>query len=66
MKTTQDKIQDFYDFMSRVVDTPLQSTETITEDEDGYELDEDGNRLSCCGDVLDPDFMICPSCKEHC
>ena len=66
MKTTQDKIQDFYDFMSRVVDTPLQSTETITEDEDGYELDEDGNRLICCGDVLDPDFMICPSCKEHC
>jgi hypothetical protein len=66
MKTTQDKIQDFYDFMSRVVDTPLQSTETITEDDDGYELDEDGNRLSCCGDILDPDIMLCPSCKEHC
>ena len=35
-------------------------------DSEGYDLDEDGNRLSCCGDVLDPDFMICPTCKEHC
>lgn len=21
---------------------------------------------SCCGDELDKDYMICPSCKEHC
>ena len=21
---------------------------------------------SCCGDVLDKDYMICPTCKEHC
>ena len=21
---------------------------------------------SCCGDVLDKDIMICPTCKEHC
>jgi len=21
---------------------------------------------SCCGDILDKDLMICPSCKEHC
>ena len=34
-------------------------------DFEGYELDEDGRRLSCCGDVLDPDVMICPICKEH-
>ena len=40
--------------------------EIPTEDAEGYELDEDGNRLSCCGDILDEDFMICPSCKEHC
>jgi hypothetical protein len=20
----------------------------------------------CCGEVLDTDWMICPSCKEHC
>ena len=22
--------------------------------------------FSCCGDELDKDFMICPSCREHC
>ena len=21
---------------------------------------------SCCGDPLDKDYMICPSCREHC
>lgn len=21
---------------------------------------------SCCGDVLDKDWMLCPTCKEHC
>jgi hypothetical protein len=21
---------------------------------------------SCCGDILDKDIMICPTCKEHC
>lgn len=21
---------------------------------------------SCCGDILDKDIMMCPSCKEHC
>ncbi len=21
---------------------------------------------SCCGDPLDKDYMMCPSCKEHC
>ena len=30
-----------------------------------YDHDEDGNMISCCGDVLDPDYMICPSCGEH-
>jgi hypothetical protein len=24
------------------------------------------NQYSCCGDILDPDYMICPTCKEHC
>ena len=23
-------------------------------------------QISCCGDELDKDIMICPSCKEHC
>ena len=21
---------------------------------------------SCCGDILDKDLMICPTCREHC
>ncbi len=35
-------------------------------DSEGYELNENMERTSCCGDVLDPDIMMCPSCKEHC
>ena len=31
-----------------------------------YDRDQDGNILSCCGDILDEDVMICPTCKEHC
>jgi hypothetical protein len=23
-------------------------------------------KYSCCGDELDDDYMICPSCGEHC
>lgn len=30
-----------------------------------YDRDEDGNLISCCGDILDHDIMICPTCKEH-
>ena len=37
-----------------------------TTDSEGYDLDEDGNRLSCCGTPLDPDYMICSECREHC
>jgi len=28
------------------------------------ELENEG--ISCCGDELDPDIMICPTCEEHC
>ncbi len=35
-------------------------------DADGYDLNENMERLSCCGYVLDNDIMMCPSCKEHC
>jgi len=31
----------------------------------GYR-DENGTLLSCCGDILDENRMICPTCKEHC
>ena len=30
-----------------------------------YDLDEEGNKLSCCGEILDEDIMICPKCQEH-
>ena len=30
-----------------------------------YDRDDDGNLISCCGDILDEDIMICPTCKEH-
>lgn len=32
---------------------------------DPYDRDEEGNLISCCGDILDNDIMICPTCKEH-
>ena len=35
-------------------------------DSEGYDLDENGNRLSCCGDMLEPDSDLCPTCLEHC
>jgi hypothetical protein len=31
----------------------------------GYDLDEDGNIISCCGQIVDPDVMRCPDCKEN-
>jgi hypothetical protein len=40
--------------------------EAQREDEEGYELDENGHRLSCCGTPLDPEYMICSECREHC
>jgi len=33
--------------------------------QDGYPIDEEGNIISCCGDIVDPDHMICATCKEH-
>jgi len=36
------------------------------DDDYDYDRDEDGNLLSCCGDILDEDIMICPTCHEHC
>jgi len=24
------------------------------------------NMYSCCGDILDRDIMMCPTCHEHC
>jgi hypothetical protein len=30
------------------------------------EIEQYSEMYSCCGDILDKDYMICPSCKEHC
>ena len=29
-------------------------------------IENSADIYSCCGDILDKDYMICPSCKEHC
>ena len=29
-------------------------------------MEEEEELLSCCGDVLDEDIMLCPTCLEHC
>ena len=33
---------------------------------DEEDINEDGDLLSCCGEILDEDFMICTKCGEHC
>ena len=30
------------------------------------ELPDDCECYSCCGDLLDEDYRICPTYKEHC
>ena len=32
----------------------------------GADIFRNADKYSCCGDVLDEDYMICPTCKEHC
>jgi len=41
--------------------------------EDEFELGDSASDIlraspyySCCGDILDKDLMICPTCHEHC
>jgi hypothetical protein len=51
----------------------LKTIKVITDDyrknhlpnHDDYDHDEEGNIISCCGDIVDEDIMICPTCKEH-
>ena len=40
--------------------------EDYNEQDPDYDHDDEGNRLSCCGEILDDDIMICMRCKEHC
>ena len=42
----------------------------LTENLDGtegiQEILREEVKYSCCGDILDQDHMLCPSCLEHC
>ena len=29
-------------------------------------IQEMADQYSCCGEVLDKDYMLCPTCLEHC
>jgi len=29
-------------------------------------IENTANIYSCCGDILDKDYMMCPTCHEHC
>ena len=51
-----------------VVDKKYEEIQSCSECElyADYDTDEEGNILSCCGDILDPDNMMCKTCKEHC
>lgn len=57
----EDSLEMFEEDLQRK-DLTLHSVEI----ESDYEYDEEGHMLSCCGDQLDPDIMLCPTCKEHC
>lgn len=30
------------------------------------DIERKSDKYSCCGDILDEDYMLCPTCKEHC
>lgn len=40
-------------------DAALEEAETIDD------LLADSDRISCCGDIVNDDNLICPTCKEH-
>lgn len=44
----------------------LKNIEVILSDYKAQQLEEtEDDLISCCGDKLDPDYMICPTCLEH-
>jgi hypothetical protein len=53
--------------IKKLTDDFLKDIEVITTDYKAQQLAEtDDELISCCGDELDPDYMICPTCLEHC
>ena len=63
MKDIGEKFLDSLGIICREFREKLDKAKT---DSEGYDLDENGNRLSCCGDMLEPDSDLCPTCLEHC
>jgi hypothetical protein len=37
----------------------------INEDDTAEDIESKARYMSCCGEVLDKDHMICPECMEH-
>ena len=58
--------QKFLDSLGIICREFREKLDKAKKDSEGYDLDENGNRLSCCGTPLDPDYMICSECREHC
>ena len=57
----------YYD-ISFEYDDYYRGIEISDEDINNYSFDDivkEADMYSCCGDVLDEDIMMCPSCKEH-
>lgn len=41
------------------------STENFEIGDPINEIVKNADIISCCGDIVDQDYMMCPSCKEH-
>ena len=53
--------------IKKLTDDFLKDIEVITTDYKAQQLAKtDDELISCCGDELDQDYMICPTCLEHC
>ena len=48
------------DYYSKHIEGPFEDIKTLAD------LNNECVEYSCCGDELDPDHMICETCKEHC
>jgi hypothetical protein len=42
------------------------STDEFEVGDSVQEILQRADMFSCCGDILDKDYMMCPTCKEHC
>jgi hypothetical protein len=60
-------VEDFGDTIGFEGDCPMDiDVDDIKLTDTAKDIERKANKYSCCGDVLDDDYMICPTCKEHC